>query len=149
QVRLQVFGVEIEADVAIKLAILVIAGIALDRTPNLLRRFCIAAEHDHAALGTDDRSIDAIARPRMSEQDAVRVGEEIADAGVAEQFIDAFVVSAFSEPDALWPPAEVPLELARAELDLSPHGVAVAIHQWQKAVCRGAGNDLEFATFEE
>ena len=85
QVRLEVFVIEVEADVAVEVAVVVVAGVALDGAPDLLGRFGVAGQGGDAALGAEDRGVDAVARPRLGEQDAVRVGEEVADAGVAQQ----------------------------------------------------------------
>jgi peptide/nickel transport system substrate-binding protein len=63
--------------------------------------------------------------------------------GVAQQLIDARRVAALRQPDALRPAAEVPLELAGADLDLGPAGVVVDHHQRQKAVRRPAGDRRE------
>ena len=101
QVRLEVVVIEIEADVAVELAVDVIAGIAFDGAPDLLGRFGVAAHAGDAALGAHDRGVDAVLGPRLGEQDAVRIDEEVADAAVAEDFIDARRVAALGQPDAL------------------------------------------------
>ena len=44
QVRLEVLVVEVEADVAVELAVVVVAGIALDGAPDLLGRFGVAGQ---------------------------------------------------------------------------------------------------------
>ncbi len=99
--------------------------------------------------GTQQRRIDAVARPRAGKHDAVRVGEEVADAGVAQQLVDAVGVAALRQPDAARPSAEVALELAAADLDLGTARLLVDDHQRHEAVRRGTGNQLELAGLEE
>ncbi len=149
QVRPQVVVVEVEADVAVEVAVVVVAGVALDGAPDLLGRLGVAAEGGDGGAGALDRGVDAELRPRRGEQDAVRVGEEVADAGVVEQVLDALDVAALRQPDALRPFAEVPFKLAAADLDLCPAGVLVAVHQRQKAVRGAAGDQLQLARLEE
>src|SRR5947209_5657496 len=134
QVRLQVLVVEVEADVAVEVAVDVVAGVAFDRAPDLLGRFGVARQHGHAAAGTLDRGVDAVLRPRLREHDAVRVGEEVADAGVTEYLIYAWRVAALRQPDPFGPLAEMTLELAAADLHLRAHRVLVDRHQRQEAV---------------
>ena len=115
---LKIFVIEIEADIAVEIAVIVIARIAFDGAPNLLGRFGIAGQDSDIAVGDQERRIDAKARPRFGEQDGVRIGEEIANAGVLQQFLDAVDVAALRQPDAARPTAEVALELTAADLDL-------------------------------
>src|SRR5262249_40650008 len=93
--------------------------------------------------------IDTELRPRLGKENAVRIGKEIADAGVAQQLIDPLDVTALRQPDPLRPAAKVPLKLARADLDLGSHGVAVDVHQRQEAVRGATRNQLQLAGFEE
>ena len=79
----------------------------------------------------------------------MRVDEEVLDAGVLEQLIDALDVAALGQPHALRPAAEVALELAAADLDLGAAGVVVDDHQRHEAVRGGAGNQLQLAGLEE
>ena len=51
QVRPEILVIQIEADVAVELAILVIAGIAFDGAPDLLGRFGVAARQATPLLG--------------------------------------------------------------------------------------------------
>ena len=66
-----------------------------------------------------------------------------------QHFVDARSVAALRQPDALRPFAEMPFELPAADLDLGPDGVAVDVHQRQKAVRGAAGDDLQLAGLEE
>src|SRR5579884_224963 len=140
QVWLQVLIIEIEPDIAIKIAVIIIAGIAFNRAPNLLGRFAVAGQASDIATGRQNRSIDAEARTRFSEQYRVGVSEKIAKAGVFQQFFQARRVAALRQPDALWPTSEVALELPTANLNLRSLGILVADHQRQKAVRRPAGD---------
>src|SRR5688572_719868 len=78
----------------------------------------------------------------------MRVGEEVLDAGVAQEFIDAFAIAALGEPDALRPPAEMPLEFAGTEFDLNARGIDLR-HQRQESVRRAACDKFEPAGFQE
>src|SRR5262249_45389045 len=146
--RLEVLVVEVEADVAVEVAVVVVAGVALDGAPDLLGRFGVARQDGDSAPGTDDGGVDPVARTRLGEQHAVGVGEEVADAPVLEQIIAALDVAALRQPDAARPAAEVPLELAGPDLDLGAGGVAVD-RERQKAVRRAAGDQLQLARVEE
>ena len=85
QVRLEILVIEVEADVAVEIAVVVVAGIAFDGAPDLLGRFGVAGQGGDAAPGAEDRGIDAVLGPRLGEQDAVRVDEEVADAGILQE----------------------------------------------------------------
>ena len=50
--------------------------------------------------------MDAVERARVGEEDAVRVDEEVADALLAQELVDAGHVAALAEPHALRAPAE-------------------------------------------
>ena len=79
----------------------------------------------------------------------MRVDEEVANAAIAQDFIDARSVAALRQPDALRPFAEVAFELPAADLDLGLDGVPVHVHQRQEAVRGPAGDDLQLAGLEE
>src|SRR5262245_6163668 len=59
QMRLHVVVIEIETDIAIKLPVNGVARIPLDRTPDLFRRFMIAAKEIHTRTAAGDRGIDS------------------------------------------------------------------------------------------
>src|SRR5262249_40199896 len=149
QVWPDIIVVEIEADVAIELAVDVVARIAFDGAPNLLGGLGVAPHAGDAALGTHDRSIDAVLRPRLREQDAVRIDEEVADAALFEDFIDARDIAALGQPHALRAFAEMPLELGATDFNLGTHGVDVVGHERQEAVRRAARDEFELAGLEE
>src|SRR5438067_44088 len=77
----------------------------------------------------------------------MRIGKEVADAGIAEQFIHARYVTALRQPNTLWPFAEMALEFVGAKLDLGSDGIAVDGHQRQEAMRRGTGDQLQLASF--
>ncbi len=135
--------VEVEADVPVELPVLVIPGVALPRAPDLLGRLHVAPEGCDGARAVDGRE-DAVARPGGAEEDAVRVGEEVLDADLLEELVDTGGVAAFGKPDAPRPAAEMPLVMIRRDLELCSGRVPVR-HERQEAVCRGAGDDLEFS----
>lgn len=115
----------------------------------MLGRFGVACQASDAALGTDDRSIDAEAGPGFGEQNAVRVHEEVANAAVAQDFVHSVREAAFGQPDALGPFAEMAFELPAADLDLGPHGVPIDLHRGEEAMRRAAGDDFQLARLEE
>src|SRR5579871_2813537 len=100
QMRFEVFVIEIEADVAIKIAVVVIAGIALDGTPHLLGRLGIAGQASDVAARNQDGCINAETRPRLGEQHGMRIGEEIAYPGVLQLLLNTRSVAALRQPDA-------------------------------------------------
>src|SRR6202035_2029493 len=79
----------------------------------------------------------------------MRIGEEIADAGVAQQLIDSVSVAAFREPDPLRPPAEVPGEFQGSDFDLRALRISVNLHQWHEAVRGRAGDEFQLAGIEK
>ena len=79
----------------------------------------------------------------------MRIDEEVTDAAVLQDVIDARRVAALGEPDALRPFAEMPLELPATDFDLGPHGIVVDVHERQEAVRGAAGDELELAGLEE
>ena len=60
QVRPQIVEIEIEADIAVEITIVVVSGISFDGAPDLLGRFGIAGQGGDAAARADDRRIDAV-----------------------------------------------------------------------------------------
>jgi hypothetical protein len=78
-----VFERQVEADVAIKIAIVTVARVTLLRAPHLLRRFRVAPECGHPA-GAVERSIDAVLGTLIREENAVRIDEEVANTGLAQ-----------------------------------------------------------------
>ena len=148
QVRLEVFEVQVETDVAVKLAVVVIAGVTLDGGPHLFRRLGIAGQDRHTALGAEDWSVDAVLGPRLGIEKAVGVGEEVADTRVAQQLIDAVDVAAFGQPV---PCGRLPKWQSNSprQLNLGVHRLFVVIHQRQKTVRGSAGDDFELAAFKK
>src|SRR5262249_46849300 len=118
QVGLEIFVIEVETNVAVEVAVVVIAGVALDGAPDLLGGFGVAGQDGDVGFGAEDGGVDAVLGARLGEQNAVGVGEEVANAGVAQLLIDAIDVAALRQPDAARAAAEVSLELPTADLDL-------------------------------
>ena len=128
QMWLEILVIEIEADVAIELPVNVVAGITFQGAPDLLGRLGVAPEAIDAAAGTLDRRVDAELRTRVGEDDAVRVGEEVADAAASQDVIDPFDIAALRQPDPLRPATEMALEFPRADFDLRVYGVLIVVH---------------------
>ena len=79
----------------------------------------------------------------------MRVHEEVLQAGVFQQLIEALHVTALGQPDAFGPFAEVPLEFPTADLNLSAASVFVDYHQRHETMRGGAGHDFELAGLKE
>ena len=79
----------------------------------------------------------------------MRIGEEVADAALFENFIDAGDIAALGQPHTLRAFAEMPLELGATDFNLGMHGVGVAGHKRQEAVRRAARDEFELAGLEE
>src|SRR5262245_40553349 len=124
------------------------ARVALDRTPDLPRGFGVAGQGGDAAFRAQDGGIDAKSRPGIGEQNAVSIGEEVLDAGVAQEFIHAGAIATLGEPDALRSPPKGPLKLAGAEFNLHS-GRGFVGHERQKSVRRAAGDEFELAALEK
>ena len=133
-VRLDVVERQIEADVAVEVAVARVARVALLRAPDLLAALDVATERRDARAAVDGR-VHAVERPRLGEEDAVRVDEEEADALFAHQLVDARHVAAFAQPHPLRAPAEEPLVDARRGVDLRAERSPVAVEQAER---RGA-----------
>ena len=68
-------------------------------------------------------------------EDAVSVREKITDARFLQDLVEALVVAALRQPDALRGPAEVLFVVLHGDHDLGAHGVAVR-HERQEPVGR-------------
>ena len=99
QVRLHVIEIEVEADVAVKIAVTRVAGITFVLAPDLARRIEVAPERGDA-VGRENRRERAVARARAGVQQAVRVEDEPADVRLLQKYFDALHVGAFRQPDA-------------------------------------------------
>src|SRR5450432_273046 len=141
-VRLDVVERQVEADVAIEVAVMLVARVALLGAPHLLRRLEIAPERRDAARAVD-RRIDAVSGPVIGEQDAVRVDEEVPDRGLAQQLVDAGHVAALAEPHAARAVAEVVLIEIGRDVDLGADVRPVAIHEREERVRRRRRDDLD------
>jgi hypothetical protein len=86
--------------------------------------------------------VDPSLRVRAAPADAVRVDEEVVDALLAEERVDAVVVAALGQPDAARPPSEGARVRLHAGADLRAPRPRPA-HQRQEAVGGVARQDLE------
>ena len=78
QMRLQIIERQVPADVAIKFAIDVAAGVADLCTPDLLARLDIAGKYRNS-VRTHHRSMNAVSRTRIAVKYRVRIADEIFD----------------------------------------------------------------------
>ena len=141
-VGLDVVHRQVEADVAVEVAVVLVARVALLRAPDLLRRFDVAPERRDAA-GAVDRRVGAVDRAAIGEQDAVGVDEEVADRRLAQQLVDAGDVAALAQPHAARAVAEVLFVQIGGDVDLGADVGPVAIHQREEGVRRRRGDHLD------
>jgi hypothetical protein len=119
-VWLDVVQVEIVADIAVELAVIEVAGIAVNRTPHLPGRVRVTAESGQTG-GTVEGSIDAISRSLVRPRDALRFQDREPNPLVFQQSIQAGIVSALREPEAVRLPAkDLPIVLG-PHPDLGAH----------------------------
>src|SRR5206468_11587073 len=94
KVGADVVPIEIEADVAVEIAVPRVPRVALVRAPDLLRAVRISSEGRYPRRA-GDRRVDAIDGARLRVADPVAVDEEVADAGSRELFVEPGLVRAF------------------------------------------------------
>ena len=119
-VRPDVVHRQVEADVAVEVAVVRVAGVAVLGAPHLLGRLGVAAESGHAARAVE-RRVDAVDRTAIGVEDAVRVDEEVADARFAQQLVDAGDIAALAQPHAPRAAAEVLLVEVGGDVNLGAH----------------------------
>src|SRR5579875_436971 len=85
QMRLQIFIIEVEADIAIEITVIIIAGVAFDGAPDLLGRLTIAGQASDATAGRQHRSVDTKAWSRFGEQDRMGIREKKTQTGLFQQ----------------------------------------------------------------
>src|SRR5207237_6603346 len=91
---------QLPADVLVELAVVVVAGVARLRAPDLARRLHVASEEHHPARREDRRS-HAVARAWMRVGDAVGLQEGELDARLRYEALLSRHVAALGQPDAL------------------------------------------------
>ena len=79
-------------------------------------------------------------------QDPVRIGEEIAQSGLAQQIVVAGLIAAFRQPNAARPPVKLFLVMIHGRLQLGSHRFGMD-HERQIAVGGGAGDDFQETLF--
>src|SRR5207248_2481545 len=99
QIRPHVIEIEVEADVAVEIAITRVAGISFVPAPDLFGGIELATERGDAVRREDGRE-HAVARPRPRVQHTVRVRDEPADVRLLQNSFHAGGVGAFRQPDA-------------------------------------------------
>ena len=138
---LDVVVISVVTQIAVKFAVGRITGVADLGAPDAARTLRIATEGRNPGRSID-RSIDAITRTRLAVVDAVGIGEEVAQPGIAQQLFHSGDEAAFREPDALRLAPEVGLVAGGRDLDLGPTRF-VRQHQRQEAMGGGAGDRLD------
>src|SRR5207237_4624646 len=142
QVGAHVLVVEVEADVAIEIAIPEVARIAFLGAPHLLGAVGVATEGGHAGVARD-RRVHAVDRAGTGMRDAVGVDEEVAESGARELGIEAGFVGAFGQPEAVGRAAEKAAVLGRRHLHLGAYGGRIHRQQREKTVRRRAGDAVD------
>src|ERR1041384_672377 len=130
----------IPTDVTIELAIIRVARIADDRTPDLLTRLHVARK-DGDAVGATHGRVDAVTRARCAVEDRVRVGDEVFETGTGQQRFESFGVSAFGQPDAARATTEMFLIIGDGDLYLRTTR-GFGRDKRQEAVRRAAGDQF-------
>ena len=144
QVRFDVIEIEVEADVAVKIAVARVAGVAFVLAPDLPRGIVVAAKGGDA-VGRENRRKGAVTRARPRVQHAVRVEDEPADVRLLQKRFDAVDVGAFRQPDAARVAAKAtPVMVARGQ-NLRAEGRRMVRQQRQQPVRRGGGDDFDAA----
>ena len=143
-VGLDVVERQVEADVSVEVAVVLVARVAFLGAPHLLGRLHVAAEGGDAARAVE-RGVDAVDRPAIGEQDAVRIDEEVADGRLAQQLVDAGDVAALAQPHAARAVAEVTLVEIGGDVDLGADVGPVAVHQREERVRRRRRDHLDAA----
>ncbi len=141
QVRPDVIEIEVEADVAVKIAVARVAGVTLVLAPDLPGGIVVAAEGGDA-VGRVNRREGAVTRARARVQHAVGVENEPADVGLLQKRLDAGGVGAFRQPDAARVAAKAaPVMVARGQ-NLRADGRRMVRQQRQQPVRGGGGDDF-------
>ena len=140
----EVFRREIEADVAVEIAIGRVARVALLRAPDLPAGVPVAPKRRRTRRGESGR-VDRVTRPRIPKHDPVRIDHEPAQVRLREHPVEAGGVGAFRQPDAARVAAEGRAVVVPRDEDLRAHRLGELLHERQKAVRRRAGDDLEHA----
>jgi len=92
--------VQLEADVAVILAVVVVGRVADVRAPHQLGRHRVPGERRHAGRAIHGGA-DAELRPRLGVIEGVRIDEEVTDARLGEDVVQAGIEGAFRHPHAL------------------------------------------------
>ena len=142
QERVEILEREIETQVAVKVAIEGVAGVAFDGAPHLARRLGVAAEGGHAC-GRDDRCEGGVERSRRRFEEPVRLDQEPANAVACEDLLEARYIAAFRQPEAERVTAEEAPVLVDSDRDLRLDRGGLRAQCGQEPVGRSAGDDLE------
>src|SRR2546428_282925 len=132
--------IEIEADVAVKIAVARVAGVAFVATPDLAGGIAVAAKSGHAF-----RREDRIARLRVGVENAVGVSNEPTDVGLLEHLLEAFGVGALGQPDTARVAAKTRAVMIASDEDLCANGRRMGGQEREQSMGRGAGDDFQLA----
>src|SRR5262249_5526240 len=101
EVLTQISQIEIESNIAIKIAVTCVSGIALLPAPSLPRGMFVATE-SRQTTPSQNRSEHAAARARTRMQKAMRVRDKPAQLRFAQNRLQGFSVRAFGQPNPSW-----------------------------------------------
>src|ERR1035441_9253768 len=99
QMRLQVVQIEVEADVAVEVAVARVARVTGVPAPDLAGGIRVAAKGGDA-VGREDRGKRRVAWPWPGVQNAVCIGDEPAKVGLLQHILQALHIGALRQPDA-------------------------------------------------
>ncbi len=135
---------QVVANIAVEVAVRDVAGVALLRRPDRVRRGVVAAEGRHT-VATQRRSVDPRPRPVLAEDETVRRDEEVLCTLLCEVFFEPRRVSAFGEPEAARRLPEDALVRLHAHLHLRASGRRVLRVEREEGMRRRCGEDLDAA----
>src|SRR5215472_16246212 len=143
-VALERIDIEIMDYISVEFAIVMVAGIALGRTPNLTRRFRISTESGQTCRA-EKGSMNSVPGPWFRAGDAVSFKNREPHAFVGQPLIDSGVIAALWQPEAVCFPAESLDVVRQADMDLRAHCPRLNREQRQVAVRRRAGQNFYLA----
>ena len=139
---LDIVVIQIVANVAIELAVIVVSRIAVPRTPYLPGRIRITPERGDPGWAMH-RRMNAVAGPFVRTCNPVCFQDRKSNSHLIEQRVHAGEVSALREPETGRHSSKTLPVLLHADFNLRPYRRLVDREQGQIPVRRGAGNDLQ------
>src|SRR6478672_6082569 len=117
QVRFKIVERQVPANIPIKFAVDIAAGITDLSAPDLLAGFNVTCENRNT-VGACYRCMHAVSRTRITIKNGVRIADEIFNAGVFQQRFNSWFVRAFRKPNTSRLSAEMFFVVCDSDLDL-------------------------------